>query len=114
MTTTLRNADVLFNDSSVQTTAAPTGSWNNLTSSRALDTTYTNSNSKPIFWSLSGVLVPSSAIDMQVSGVAIAQFGTASVNARAQLFGVVPKGATYRALTSGGSAMAVGQWFEYY
>lgn len=105
---------ITFNDTSAQTSAAPTGVWNNLTSSRATDTLYTNNYGRAIFLSVSGVLNPSCTTDIQVSGVTVAQFGTAGQPARGQLYAIVPRGATYQLLTTGGSALALSQWFEYY
>jgi hypothetical protein len=105
---------ITFNDTSVQTTSAPQGAWNNLTSSRAADTLYTNSNGRAIFLSIAGVLGSGDVSSIQVDGVTIAQLGAGSSGVRLQGYCIVPKGSTYKLATSSGSAMSIAQWFEYY
>lgn len=90
--------------------------WNNVTSSRALDTDYTNSRSYPIMVAVSlGPVNSSIALAMYVGGVLVEyqqhQFnGTAD---RPSASVIVPAGATYKA-TAFGPGGPIANWAELY
>jgi hypothetical protein len=114
---------ITFNNSSTQAQSAGLGSsataqtWQNMTASRALGTTYTNSTGYPIMVIVSGngsggnlnaLLVP------VVGGVSLAtsgsNSGTAGGTAYASVSFIVPNGATYTANNGGGATLE--RWFE--
>jgi hypothetical protein len=72
--------------------------WQNLTSSRANATTYTNSTGRPIIVSITGSNATNAGMSLTVSGVVVAWSGWYSL-AGGQVSGtiaaVVPSGATY-------------------
>ena len=84
--------------------------WHDVTVSRALGTTYTNSNSYPIFVSIICNGSPASAtltigsIQIQENATSVSGYAAYSVT------GIVPPGVTYSA--SGGTALA--SWAELY
>ena len=87
---------ITFNNSSVQAYASGLGSntqtWQDVTASRSLSTTYTNSTGYPIqiaFMTSSGT-----SCVVTVGGVAITQGGAYS-SAYGTMFVIVPNGATY-------------------
>jgi hypothetical protein len=88
--------------------------WNNVTASRAIDTTYTNNQGKMIFVSVSGVLNNGGTSDFKVSGITISQIGASSSAIRIQQFMAVPAGATYRVQTVAAGGLGIGEWYEFY
>ena len=108
------SSGITFNDSSSQTTAAPTGSWNNVLSSRVKGTTYTNNTGKAIFLSISGAIQANAGANIEVSGVVVVYLAAGGSSVRMQGFTVVPRGATYRLVNNGGDGLEPDQWFEYY
>jgi hypothetical protein len=116
------SGNVLTSNGTTWTSATPTvvkglgiggEVWNNVTGSRALGTTYTNSNSYPIMISVSGTGSGSSGIYVNVNGTEVyrnqAQWNGAGAFPGAVL--IIPAGATYSVTmsTSGLSA-----WWELY
>jgi hypothetical protein len=104
---------ITFNNSSTQAQSAGLGSsataqtWQNLTASRALSTTYTNSAGYPIVVRIIGSSVVNGGIQFLINGVDIG-FGTyASAGQQAISECIVPNGATYRAQANNFSS-----WFE--
>jgi hypothetical protein len=87
--------------------------WNNVTGSRALGNTYTNSNSYPIMISVSGTGSGSSGIFVNVNGTEVyrnaAQWNGAGAFPGAVL--IIPAGATYSVTMSSSSLSA---WWELY
>ncbi|MGZ4959337.1 MAG: hypothetical protein ACXV7J_08795 [Methylomonas sp.] len=83
-------------------------SWQEVTSSRALATTYTNTTGRPIFVVASMVITTTtpSTITATINGVGPAWGSTATavVNAASSLGIIVPPGATYAFNVSGGPA----------
>lgn len=88
--------------------------WNNVTASRAIDTTYTNNQGKMIFVSVSGVIATGDVSAFLVAGVTVSQLGAGSSGVRIQHYMAVPNGATYRVQANVGAGMAVAEWFEFY
>jgi hypothetical protein len=117
------SGNLLKSDGTSWTSAAPTAVkglglggevWNNVTSSRASGTTYTNSLSYPIAVSASGTAANGSpSITIVVNGVTVSYFnwqfnGAGAISGG---FTIVPAGATY-SLTFNGSS--IGNWAELY
>lgn len=90
--------------------------WNDVTSSRALGTTYTNSNSYPIMVSAYGGSAGVQVFNGYINGTKIYVFATSydgglAAGAPGGCF-IVPAGATYK-IDFGGYSSLVG-WFELY
>jgi hypothetical protein len=83
--------------------------WQNLTGSRALGVTYTNTTGRPIFVSVYGVGSPNNGIlSATVDGVVIGHQGfgaIASGVSNATITFVVPAGSTYRADNINGATL---------
>jgi len=112
---------ITFNNNSTQSkggVAAASQVWNNVTSSRALSITYTNSNTYPIMVNVcvngAGNLTVQG--QMQVSGVTVA-YGLQSVGGNQgtttyiPLSAIVPSGATYIVT---GTNISIYAWAELY
>ena len=104
---------ITFSNSSAQAyasgLASNTQTWQNVTASRAIGTTYTNSTGYPIMVSFIGYNTGSAVgFTMTISGSATVTFGASSggVNGAASI--IIPVGATY-ALT--GPNVITG-WYE--
>lgn len=91
--------------------------WQDMTASRALNTTYTNSTSRPIAVQIlfdraeaneDGVLAVTPGQSLEASRYAAAS----SSSLATLLYGVVQPGATYRLNTASGGAAALDSWFE--
>jgi hypothetical protein len=88
--------------------------WQNVTASRAIATTYTNSTGRPIQLSVAVAINAASAwINLVVDGNTIAlSAGTYAAGARAEITGVViPAGSAYSVTVSAGTA-TIQTWFE--
>jgi hypothetical protein len=85
--------------------------WQDVTSSRAFSTNYTNSTGKPIMVSINlynGGGGPSSGIGLIVSGILIGNaYQPGIANGFAQLTAIVPNGATYSC-----TGTTLGSWLE--
>ena len=86
--------------------------WQNMTGSRALGTTYTNSTGKPIQVVISGTGLSVGCIyTFSVAGTVIGTTGgTGTVNEYATASFIVPAGATYAATNSSGTTLST--WYE--
>lgn len=83
--------------------------WQNLTGSRSLGTTYTNSSGRIIQIKVTGTITPSGVAELYVGSELVDQDGSEGSNRRGTLSATVPIGATYRALFPGGSLI---KWCE--
>lgn len=83
--------------------------WQNVTSSRSLGTTYTNSTGAPIQVAV-GCVGSSAIAQLTIGGVNCGQVGT-SGGTRAQLTGIVPNGATYSVSAASGTP-SIESWAE--
>jgi hypothetical protein len=86
---------ITFNNSSVQAVAGIAGNaqtWQDVTASRSLSTTYTNSTGYPIM--VAFITSSATSAVITVGGVAITQGGAYS-SAYGTMFVIVPNGATY-------------------
>lgn len=81
-------------------------SWQDMTSSRASNTTYTNSTGKPIQLSIVSGYATSQSLSVVVSGVTAYSTSTALAGGNTNLVSalglVVPPGATYSAIVTAG------------
>ena len=116
MPTIMNSLGVKFPDNTTQSTAATAGStflvgqsWSNLTSSRSMNTTYTNSTGKPII-----VQVDMSYGDLELrsSGIGFGNIFTGGQHGvGANGFMIVMPGETYKHTAAGGRYEQA--WYEY-
>ena len=117
------SGNVLTSNGTTWTSATPAGSlgvgqtWQNVASSRALGTTYTNSTGKPIAIAVQGTSTGSGSFGFSVfvSGVEILANVPYSANAGYQVsvFFIVPTSTTYSvSAVSGTSGTSLAKWFE--
>lgn len=107
---------VVFPDGTTQSTAAVSlgvnESWQNMTSTRSLNTTYTNSSGKPIFVSAvsncNNAGTPTFSFYVNGNIVASSTFPTSLGSAT--MGGIVPNGATYQVTATGGPTLS--SWWE--
>ena len=86
--------------------------WQNLTASRALSTTYTNSTGKPIQVSVFTTSATVNATNqLTIGGVVVSTYCQASAVTGGTTTGIVPNGATYSVAQTGTSA-AIQLWAE--
>lgn len=110
------SGNVLTSDGSAWVSRAPFGTaWvdSTVTPGRAVNTTYTNSLSRPLLVYVQGTYSSGANTTWTVGGVTgIGYVSNAQVNPQANsTFMVVPAGATYRLVVGGGSVSSV-VWFE--
>jgi len=87
--------------------------WQDVTASRANNTTYTNSSGKPILVQICFFPVNSSSWSIQVDGVDVSKFGVAGYVAQETLYAIVPNGSTYLFNNpASGSVATVAFWKE--
>lgn len=91
--------------------------YQDVTSSRALSTTYTNSTGKPIFVTVTNVASSGTQgiiINAIVSGATISSAGTyyVSGNEYCNLSFIVPNGATYSVTVTSAGSVTLYKWFE--
>lgn len=82
-------------------------SWQDVTASRALATTYTNSTGAPIMVSLSSTLGSGVAFSLLIDATIVQQASVTSSASEQNLCAIVPNGSTYRA--TGGTLQ---RWWE--
>lgn len=93
------------------TAATPIGvgqTWQDLTASRALSTTYTNSTGRPIAVSVQNAANGSWSSALLVDSITVSGSYFISGGGTMTMFAVVPAGSTYRATAS----VALGSWLE--
>lgn len=82
------------------------------TGSRALNTSYTNSGSKPMFVSVvAGTVSANGNLNMVVNGVSTFKFGQEGAGAEAAVCGMVPPGDTYE-VTTDSAPFTLQSWVE--
>jgi hypothetical protein len=90
-----------------------TQSWQDVTSSRSLGVTYTNSTGLPIYLEASLIVSPSSSAELVINSVGVARFtrsaATTGVDTYALPF-IIPDGATYRISLTG--TVSLQGWHE--
>lgn len=87
--------------------------YHNVTGSRALGTTYTNNNGKPIFVMLEASSTAISQIIPTVAGVALPGSTIQVTGSNNGLMFIVPAGTTYSVSVNVGTASLI-SWFELY
>ena len=109
------SGNVLKSNGTTWTSAAPdpaigvNQTWQDMTSSRAASTTYTNSTGKPIMVSIKGSGSPDAGGKLFVDGLEIAYMQAGSANLSWTLTAIVPNGSTYYVTLTFGS---VNYWRE--
>jgi hypothetical protein len=86
-------------------------SWQNVSGSRALTTTYTNSTNKPIFVVVQCIVSGGSTAELHVDTIAFSGSTGSGAGSSTAVFAVVPAGSTYRAQVNGAAATSV-NWAE--
>jgi len=113
------SGNVLTSNGTTWTSATPAGigvgqTWQDVTSSRASGTTYTNSTGKPIFISVNGSGAPNNgAMSMTIDGVLIGRQGFQSISSgtsNATMTAIVPNGSTYKVDNVSGWSLSI--WAE--
>jgi hypothetical protein len=85
--------------------------WQDMTTSRAADVTYTNSTGKPIMISVYGSSGTNRSGILTVGGVLLARTETTGAAGIGTLTAIVPSGSTY-IVSAGGTAWSVFNWAE--
>lgn len=113
MAITVGGTTITFNDGTTQNTAAASwGTWQNVATSRALSTTYTNSTGRPIFVAVACRLNAGGNTSTFLVNGGVALYTRNVFNDRSvdwtTFTMVIPNGNTYQ-VTSGGSIL---YWWE--
>lgn len=85
--------------------------WQNLTGTRALSTTYTNTTGRPIVINVVATSGSTTSMTITINGVAITGSGQGTTGIGAQLSVIIPPGASYSASVSG-STPTLAAWLE--
>lgn len=88
--------------------------WQDVTTSRSVGTTYTNTTAKPIQVSVYGIMGGANADALlEIGGRAVCRFASGAwpVNSHITLIGVVPPGAAYKVITISGGFTPLA-WLE--
>jgi len=110
MPTTLRSTDILFNDSTTQSSSGLGfgQTWQNVTASRAFGTTYTNTTGRPIAVQVQCSGAANNNIAITVGGVALVNSGSGGgAIVYDAAVGIVPPSATYSASGAAGLTLWV-------
>lgn len=110
MSISIAATTITFNDATTQSTAAVNGigysqTWQDLTSSRAIGTSYTNSTGKPI---MVAVNTSSGAqTTLTIDSVVVGRYSQNTGGLGSQLIAIVPNGSSY--IATGGT---ISNWAE--
>ena len=86
--------------------------WQNLTASRALSTTYTNSTGKPILvQAFCTAATVNAQTTLTINSIVVATHCLAGSTTGGTVYGIVPPGGTY-SVAQGGSSAAIQIWTE--
>lgn len=85
--------------------------WQNLTGSRSLGTTYTNTTGRPIMVNITPAQGSGGRGDMIVGGVVVGSYASNSTGYSSTLSAIVPHGATYRYTVTSGT-QTLSSWAE--
>ena len=108
---------ITFNNSSTQAQSAGLGTsaaaqtWQNVTGSRAVSTTYTNSTGYPIMVCISGSPPSGNAGRFSINGSVVA-FDSGSAGVGTNWSFIIPNGATYGITFAAGSSWSIAAWVE--
>ena len=86
--------------------------WQNMTSNRSLEVTYTNNTGRPIMVFIRMADSGSNALTFYIDGALVSTTAHNGGNAGAQVQCIVPTGSTYGNISSGGGAWALNGWYE--
>jgi hypothetical protein len=87
-------------------------SWQNVTSSRAIGTSYTNSTGSPIALSIQLSQASGSVVQLTINGsVVIAAQGCTDLNNHSMMYSIIPNGDSYSLSVVGGSN-SIQAWHE--
>lgn len=118
MPTQVTSTGVVFPDASTQTTAIGgslgySQTYQNVTSSRALATNYTNSTGKTIYVKCACSLSGNAVTNITVNGVTwTAQTYSAAYSCTWSVWFAVQNGQTYQIAKGGGTTMVISDWWE--
>jgi len=111
--TAANTVEVMFYSRAVQLPIGVGQTWQDVFSSRAIATTYTNSTGRPIVVSVSGQGQNGSGFMLVVGSVNVARTTETSANGPVnQLTAVVPSGATYSVQRIGAATLNLLEWTE--
>lgn len=109
---------ITFNDATVQQSASNTyaigtgQTWTDVTGSRVVGTTYTNSTGKPIFLGIKLAGNPQNAGgNLSVNGSVVASFQAYAATSVGSVATIVPPSGTY-VLTQFTATLSITSWFE--
>ena len=107
---------ITFPDATVQSTSAKSigvgQTWQNLTASRANNTTYTNASGKPIMVSVYAYFANGQYMELQIDGVSVALAANSGVSGfvGGTVSGIVPNGISYQIVAT--AVSVVQRWSE--
>jgi hypothetical protein len=106
-------AGITFPDSNTQPTVAlgVSQTWQNVASSRAVATTYTNSTGRPIMVAVALSSSTASTLYATVSGLSMGGTSVGSSGYSSGISFIVPSGATYSVTMNAGSP-SINTWLE--
>jgi len=109
--TAANTVEVMFYSRAVQLPIGVGQTWQSLTGSRALETTYTNTTGRPIQVNITPAQGASGRGNMIVGGVVVGSYQSNQVTYSATISAIVPAGATYRYTVTAG-AQTLSSWAE--
>lgn len=87
--------------------------WQDMTASRALGTTYTNSTGRSIQIGPQLAAGAGTIGNLLINGVVVNQLGSPQANSQlAGLYPIIPNGATY-SIAQGAGTLSISKWWEY-
>lgn len=87
--------------------------WQNVTASRAVGTTYTNTTGRPIFVSVYfAAMDPGREVLLTVAGQQVSTGQSSNTHDRVTISALVPAGATYAVTARFGSTQTLLHWYE--
>jgi hypothetical protein len=86
--------------------------WQNMTSNRLLEVTYTNFTGRPIMVFIRMADSGSNALTFYIDGALVATTAHNGGAAGAQVQCIIPTGSTYGNISSGGGAWVLNSWWE--
>lgn len=105
-------ADAQITAAKLATAVLPLGvgqTWQDVTSTRALSTTYTNSTGRPIAASIFGTCNQDNSFVLTVGGITLNGSAAYATVKGTYVAGIIPPGATYSVATTGGTLI---NWCE--
>lgn len=88
-------------------------SYHNFSTTKTVATTYTNTQNRPVFLSVFGVVSAETTININVNGITIAASSEALAGVYGGVVAIIPVGASY-SVTVGTATLSGMVWFEFY